>query len=433
MSEIIRLTHSEIDRVSVIHQVIARKLTVPHAAALLHLSPRQVQRLCRRLETRGPAGLAHQLRGRPSNHHVPQEVKEQALALIRAHYSDFGPTFATEKLATHGIQIGTETVRRLMTAQGVWTPHARKPRHRAWRERRACYGELIQADGSHHRWFEDRAPACVLIAFIDDATSKVPYALFTDSESTEALMQATWAYVEQEGRPMALYVDKDSIFITTRREPTIEEQLRDRQPETQYARALGELEIEILHAHSPQAKGRIERLFGTFQNRLVKELRLKGISTCNAANQFLWDTYLTLHNQRFAVPPTSPTNVHRPLLPTHHLPAIFSIQEVRRVRRDFTLQWQGQWLQLEKDQPVPVFPNTEVLVEQRLDHSLYLRVKGQYLRFHLLPARPSVPTPPPTPRISKLPRRSRYKPPPDHPWRKPLFPKKRTFLLGGKG
>jgi len=429
MSEIIRLTHREIDRVSIIQQVLAKKLTNAQAAALLHLSPRQVRRLCRRLEALGPAGLAHQLRGRPSNHQVPSEVKTQALALITAHYPDFGPTFATEKLATHGIQIGTETVRRLMTAQGLWTPHARKLRHRAWRERRACYGELLQVDGSHHRWFEDRAPTCVLMAFIDDATSKVPYAVFTDSENTEALMQATWAYIEQEGRPMALYVDKDSIFLTTR-EPTIEEQLRDRQPETQYARALRELEIEILHAHSPQAKGRIERLFGTFQDRLVKELRLKGVSTPNAANQFLWDTYLSAHNQRFAVPPANPTNVHRPLLPTHHLPAIFSIQDVRKVRRDFTLQWQGQWLQLERDQPVPVFPNTEVLVEQRLDHSLDLRVKGQYLRFHLLPARPSAPTPPPPPRISKPSHRPRYKPPPDHPWRKPLFPKKRTVLSG---
>ncbi len=359
----------------------------------------------------------------------PEEPKKQALTLLTTHYADCGPTFAAEKLATHGIELGSETVRQLMTAQGLWTPPVRKPRHRAWRERRACDGALLQVDGSHHPWFENRAPTCVLIAFIDDATSRVPYAVFVDSECTEALMQATWAYLEQEGRPLALSVDKDSIFVTTR-EPSIEEQLRAQQPETQYARALRALDIEILHAHSPQAKGRVERLFGTLQDRLVKELRLKGISTRDAANQFLWDTYLSAHHQRFAVLPANPTNVHRPLLPTHHLPAIFSVQGVRRVRRDFTLPWQGQWLQLEKDQPVPVFPNTEVLVEHRLDHSLYLRVKGQYLCFHPLPARPSPLPPPPPPRISKPSHRSRYKPPPDHPWRNPLFPKKRTFLSG---
>lgn len=221
MSELIRLSHREIDRISIIQQVIIRKLTVPHAAALLHVSDRQIQRLCRRLETLGPAGLARQLRGRPSNHQVPSEVKTQALALMRDHHPDFGPTFATETLATHDIHLSIETVRHLMVTQGLWTPHTRKPRHRSWRERRACYGELLHADGSHHRWFEDRVPTCVLIAFIDDATSRVPYAVFGDSESTEALMQATWASIEQEGRPLALYVDKDSIFMTTR-EPTPE-------------------------------------------------------------------------------------------------------------------------------------------------------------------------------------------------------------------
>lgn len=424
MSESRRLTPAELDRVKTLQQVVARQVTVPQAAAVLQLSDRQIQRLCRRLVASGPLGLAHQLRGRPSNFRLPQEVKDRALALVKQRYADFGPTFAAEKLPPHGVTVSHDTLRRLMIADGVWTPHRQHPRHRAWRERRACPGELIQADGSQHAWFEDRGPQCVLLAFIDDATSRVPYAVFVESECTETLMRATWMYLDQEGRPIALYVDKDSIFKTNR-EATVEEQLRQVHPDTQYARALRELGIELIWAHSPQAKGRIERLFGTFQDRLVKELRLRRIQTITAGNRFLWTQGLADHNRRFAVAPVNSTNVHRPVLATHHLPAIFSLQGWRTVQRDFTLAWHGERFQLERDQPLPVRPGVAILVEHRLDRSVHLRFKRQYLRFHVLPVRPTptphslaTPTPP-----SLRPHRSRPpKPGSDHPWRKFRLP-----------
>lgn len=431
MSDKIRLTPAELDRVKVIQQVVSKQLTVPQAAAVLGVSDRQVQRLCRRWVAAGPPGLAHQLRGRPSNFRLPQDVKDRAVALVTQRYADFGPTFAAEKLAAHGVALSHDTLRRLLIADGLWTPHVQKPRHRAWRERRACVGELVQADGSLHRWFEDRGPACVLLAFIDDATSRVPYAVFVESECTEALMRATWMYLEQEGRPVALYVDKDSIFKTNR-EATVEEQLRQVQPDTQYARALRQLGIELILAHSPQAKGRIERLFGTFQDRLVKELRLRRISTPKAANRFLWTGYLDDHNRRFAVAPANATNVHRPVLATHDLAAIFSLQVWRTVQRDYTLAWHGERFQLEREQPCPVRPGAAVLVEQRLDRSIHLRFKHQYLRFHVLPARPTPTAPVPLtsfPQASPRPRRHHPPTPgPDHPWRKKFLRPKRTYV-----
>ncbi len=431
MSDKIRLTPAELDRGTVIQQVADKALTVPQAAAVLGVSDRQVQRLCRRWEEAGHAGLAHGLRGCPSNSRLPQDVKDQAVDLVRRRYADFGPTFATEKLATHGLTLSHDTVRQLMTAEGLWTPHAQASRHRAWRERRACFGELLQADGSSHAWFEDRGPPCVLLAFIDDATSRVPYAVFVESECTEALLRAMWRYVDQEGRPVALYVDHDSIYKTNR-EATVEEQLRQVQPDTQFARAMRELGIAVIHAHSPQAKGRVERLFGTLQDRLVKELRLRRIHAIPAANRFLWTGYLDDHNRRFAVAPTNPTNVHRPLLPMHALAAILSLQVWRTIQRDYTLAWQGERFQLAREQPCLVRPGGAVLVEHRLDRSVHLRVKGHYLQFHTLPARPTPTAPAPLPLTApSSPRPRRYhpsKPGPDHPWRKKFLRPKRTYV-----
>jgi hypothetical protein len=243
-------------------------------------------------------------------------------------------------------------------------------------------GELVQLDGSDHLWFENRAPRCWLIAYIDDATSQILYAQFADAEDTITLMRTTQSYIHKNGRPLAFYVDKDSIYKTTRA-TTIDEELQDLHPITQYTRAMTELGIEVICAHSPQAKGRIERLFNTLQDRLVKELRLQNISTKVAANQFLWTTYIPQHNAQFAVPPANTTNAHRPLLKEHCLPEILSLRSERTLANDFTLRFQNHYFQLFPDQGLR--PSLRISIEVRLDGSTHLRYKDLYLRYKAIP------------------------------------------------
>ena len=422
MEERWTMTTRELDRLKVIHQVLQRKLTWPHAAAQLALSIRQIGRLCARVRTTGHTGLIHRLRGRPSNHHRRSGLLERALTLIRRHYPDFGPTFATEKLRErHHLVLSTETLRQGMIAAGLWTPRRPRTPHRAWRPRRACPGELVQLDGSDHAWFEARAPRCVLLLYIDDATSRLLDGAFVTVEDTVTLLRTTTTYLRRHGRPVAFYVDRDSIYRVNR-QATIEEQLQDSAPLTQFTRAMTELGIEVIPAHSPQAKGRVERSFDTHQDRLVKELRLAGISDRERANRFLRTWYFPAHNQRYAVEPANPTDAHRPLLPTHPLDAICSIQTTRIVERDFTLRLQNRFFQLLPDQPVRVRPKDTVLIEQRLDGTTHLRCKGRYLAFQVIAKRP-----PRRPRLAVTttpvvlrPRPGEH-PPRTHPWKDPSY------------
>lgn len=418
MEERLTMTTRDLDRLKVIHQVLQRKLTWPHAAAQLARSVRQIGRWCARVRIDGHKGIVHRLRGRPSNHRLASGVIERAVELIRRHYPDFGPTFANEKLRSrHALVLSTSTLRRGMVAAGLW--RARPPHipHRAWRPRRACVGELVQLDGSDHAWFEARAPRCVLLLYIDDATSRLLYGEFVDVEDTVTLLRTTKTYLQQAGRPVAFYVDKDSIYRVNR-QATIEEQLQDSAPVTQFTRAMQALGIEVIPAHSPQAKGRVERSFDTHQDRLVKELRLAGISTRDAANRFLQERYIPDHNARFAVEPANPTEAHRPVLKAHDLAAILSVQTTRTVERDFTVRLQNRFFQLGPQQPVRVRPGDTVLIEQRLDGTTHLRAKGRYLAVTPI----AKPAPRPSPVAARAPRASRqsrspYRPPRTHPWK----------------
>jgi hypothetical protein len=418
MEERLTMTTRDLDRLKVIHQALQRKLTWPQAAAQLACSVRQIGRRCARVRIEGHKGIVHRLRGRPSNHRLASGVIERAVELIRRHYPDFGPTFANEKLRSrHALVLSTSTLRRGMVAAGLW--RARPPHipHRAWRPRRACVGELVQLDGSDHAWFEARGPRCVLLLYIDDATSRLLYGEFVAVEDTLTLLRTTKTYLQQVGRPVAFYVDKDSIYRVNR-QATIEEQLQDSAPLTQFTRAMQELGIEVIPAHSPQAKGRVERSFDTHQDRLVKELRLAGISTRDAANRFLQERYIPDHNARFAVEPANPTEAHRPVLKAHDLAAILSVQTIRTVERDFTVRLQNRFFQLGPRQPVRVRPGDTVLIEQRLDGTTHLRAKGRYLAVTPI----AKPAPRPSPVVARAPRASRqsrspYRPPRTHPWK----------------
>ena len=378
----------EFDRNQVIQNVLNKHLKQKHAAQQLGLSARQVRRLCRRARRDGKKGLIHGLRGKPSNHRLSEATLARAVRLVKRYYPDFGPTFAQEKLAEiKKLTLSVSSLRRAMIADGHWKTHKQRPFYRAWRERRPCVGELVQLDGSDHDWFEGRGPKCVLLPYVDDATSRVLYGQFISVEDTLNLMAATKIYLETCGRPLAFYVDKDSIYKINR-QATIEEELRDALPLTQFTRAMGELGIEVITANSPQAKGRVERGHGTHQDRLIKELRLAGISTMEKANPFLRDVYFPSHNARFAVAPTNPIDVHRPLLRIHRLHEILSLRSPRVLANDFTLRYQHRLFQLLADQPCRVRPGADIEVETRLDGSTHLRFKDRYLNFKPLPDGP---------------------------------------------
>lgn len=420
--EVMELSLRDLDRLKVIRDVLEGRLLKSQAAQQLDLSPRQVRRLCRRVATKGPKGLVHGLRGRISNRKLKPDVVEQALQLVKKHYPDFGPTFACEKLEErHTLELSISSLRRAMIGAGLWQTRRYRRRHRAWRQRKACVGELVQVDGSIHAWFEDRGPRCWLIAFVDDATSKLLYGEFARAEDTLTLMRLAQTYLRRQGRPLAFYVDQDSIYKTTR-SADLDEDLREQQPMTQFTRAMSELGITVICARSPQAKGRVERGFKTHQNRLVKELRLAGISTIEAANTFLRNVYFQAHNRRFGVAAAAPANAHRPLHPGQLLDRILSLRTPRVVFNDFTLRWAGRYLQLIDDQPVKVKPGDHVEIEQRLDSTLHVRFGGRYLNYKTIPKAHYIPYLEARPSRLKEYHDPRIKgvgsiPAPSHPWR----------------
>lgn len=390
MEERLNMSKRERDKLYVIRNVLERRITQGEAAKILRRSERHVRRLCARMRKKGDRGLVHGLRGRPSNNRLDEELLGQALsALHDPLWKGFGPTFAQEKLdELCGIALGTETMRKLMMLTDLWEVHHRRAKHRAWRERRPCVGMLVQLDGSPHDWFEGRGPECVLIIYIDDATSRILYGEFVKVEDTLTLMRTTRTYLRRWGRPVAFYVDKDSIY-NVNRSATADEELRDKDPITQFTRAMGELDIDVILAHSPQAKGRVERGFGTHQDRLVKELRLAGISTMEGANKFLREVYIPKHNRRYAIAPADPVDVHKPLLSSHDLNAILSVQEDRQIHNDFIVRFDNRFFQLAEGQRLR--PKMTVTVQHRLDGSLRIVRNGRNLQFKQVQGRPYVP------------------------------------------
>jgi hypothetical protein len=386
--EQLTMSNREIDKLKVIQNTIDGKFTWPQAGAILSLSERQIGRLCVRVRTEGNRGIMHGLRGRSSNHKLPEGLVDEAVCLVRQHYHDFGPTFANEQLlATHEIRISINTLRKAMIEEGLYRPKQHKPKHREWRERRPCVGMLVQLDGSEHDWLEGRGPKCALLIFIDDATGRILYGRFITVEDTANLMWCAKAYLKLNGRPVAFYVDKDSIYKVNR-QANVEEELRDEAPLSQFGRAMGELGVEMIFANSPQAKGRVERGFRTHQDRLVKELRLARISDMDSANKFLDSVYIPKHNAKFAVAPASPTNAHRPLLKMHKLDEILCLKLDRTLANDYTLRFKNRFLQVAARQEISIRPGNVVAVEERLDGGLHLKFKGVYLRYEAIEKRP---------------------------------------------
>ena len=372
--DLLEMSQRERDVLKVMALVLKGQRTQSEAGRLLRRSVRQVRRLVRRLEGQGDAGVIHGLRGRPSNRARGPRVKAKALRLYRKHYGDFGPTLASEKLASgHELAVPRETLRRWLLAEGLWHAKRRRDEHRSRRQRRACFGEMVQADGSEHDWLEGRGGRMVLLAMIDDATGRV-YARFYPAETTEAYMDLLGRYVRRYGRPLAWYSDRDSVFRA--------ESVRDRERSvpTQFSRALGELGVELILANSPQAKGRVERLFGTLQDRWVKELRLAKVTTLQQANDLLDGRLLAEFNARFTVEPASGNDAHRPPGKGQDLSAVLSVQEERAVANDYTIRLGNRFYQLLP----PVWPGERggrVVVERRLDGSMKVRFKQRYLEY----------------------------------------------------
>ena len=401
------MSQKEISQIGIFERLQNKQMKQKEAGMILNLSTRQIRKKLKAFRRLGPKSLIHGSRGKPSNNQLDPIIKQAALCLIENNYPDFAPTFAAEKLAeNHQLIINHETLRLAMTEAGLWFPKHKKPIHRQWRDRKEYFGELIQLDGSDHDWFEGRAPKCTLLAFIDDATSRINHLEFA-GETTFGVMQATKNYIEKHGIAHQLYVDRGKVFKVNLGN---EEGGRI----TQYRRAVEELGSSLTYARSPQAKGRVERLFGTLQDRLVKELRLAGISSTEEANEFIEKQYIPKHNQKYSIEPAAGTNFHKDAT-GYDLDEILCIKETRILNSDFTLRYKNKWYQLEKKQKTLIFPKNEITVTTHLNGKVTLSIRTINLFFHAInkPARREQ-IQSPVQSIEKNP----WKPPVDHPWRR---------------
>ncbi len=414
------MTAQEGRRLYVVQQVLARKLRQRPAATLLDCSTRQLRRWVHRVRQAGPAGIIHRLRGRASNRRYPAAVQQRVVRLWQAQYRGFGPTLLSEKLQErHQVRINRETVRQWLLAAGFWHRQRQARTPHVWRERKACAGEMVQLDGSHHDWLEGRGPHLVLMAYIDDATSQV-FARFYDYEGTQPALDSFYRYVRRYGLPQSLYADRHTTYRSPAKR-TVEDELAGRaRPQSQFERAMSELGVTLIPAYSPQAKGRVERLFRTLQDRLIKELRLAKVTTPEAANRFL-EGYLPSYNRRFRRLPQSAVNLHRPTPPRAQLLRSLAQRETHALRRDNTLRHATQ-LYLVQERWVGRRPQT-LRVEERLDGKRYVLDGDRVLRYRDIQERPLVVPRRRTPTGSQR----RRTPTPDHPWRR-FRPTNRTVL-----
>src|SRR5918995_251722 len=382
---VLTMSRPEIDRVHVLKDLVAERITVREASQLLRVTRRQVFRLLKAYRDQGPAALISKKRGKPSNRSYPPVLRSEALALIKANYADFGPTLAAEKLSErHGLHLGVETVRRWMIADGFWQDRRQrlKPVHQP-RYRRECVGELVQIDGSEHWWFEDRGPQCTLIVFIDDATSRLMYLRFVETESTFDYFHAARTYLEKYGKPVAFYSDKHATFRVNKVGATQGDGM------TQFGRALHQINVDIICANAPQAKGRVERANGTLQDRLVKGMRLEGISTMEAANAFL-PAFLEDYNRHFAQEPRSDKDLHRPLREHDQLDEAFDWKEYRTVSNSLTLQYDHVLFILEPNAVTRPLARQRVTVFDYPDGRLAIKHKGRDLPYRVFDKRQQV-------------------------------------------
>lgn len=401
--DILKMSRKEARRLYVLRKVLEGELKQVDAAGMLSMSTRQVRRIVERIRNEGDEGVIHKLRGEESNRKTADKVKDKIIRLYRKKYEGFGPTLATEKFhELDGVTISDETLRLWLIESGDWKKARKRICHRQWRERKAHQGEMVQMDGSHHDWFEGRGPKCVLMGYIDDATGEV-FARFYEYEGTKPAMDSFMLYSRKYGLPLSVYLDRH----TTYKSPKKESPEDDKESLSQFERAMEELGVEVIHAYSPQAKGRIERLFGTFQDRVVKEMRLKGIKSIEEANAFL-ETYLPEYNSRFTVEPRESADLHRKVSKGLNLHSILCIKIKRTLNNDFTVAYDNKFYQIEDK-----VKTEKVIVEERLDGTRAITHNGLVLTYKELPARPKKQRKPP---IAK--KRPRHKVSADHPWRR---------------
>lgn len=410
----ITMSKKEVNQIKVFERLKCKQLTQKAAAKMLAITDRQVRNKLIRYRKFGAKGLIHKNRGKPSKRRWCEKERAFSLSLFRKDFEGFGPTIAAEKLyELHNIKISSETLRKEMIKENIWIRKKRKIKYRIRRERRPFFGEMVQIDGSPHDWFEGRAPKCTLLVFIDDATSKVVHLEFAKSESTESLMHAMRSYVEKYGRPLNIYVDYGAVFSININNP-------ERDKITQFERAMKELDINVIHASSPQAKGRVERSNKTHQDRLIKEMRFAKISSIKEANEFLKNSYIKKHNDKFALDSSQKNNVHRSII-NYHLGEIFCYKEKRILQNNFVISYKKHLLQLNKEQKTIIFPKNEIAVHEQLDGKIRLFIRKTKLFFTEIKKRPEkLIAPTVYPKPVKL-----WKPAQNHPWRgkfiKPAF------------
>lgn len=413
--DMITMSRREAKRLHVIHQALEEKITQGAAADLIGISDRQIRRLIKRIRIEGDEGICHRSRCKASNHCIPRKIKIKTLKLFQEQYKDFNLVHATEKLSEiHGITVSDETLRLWLNESEIPYKKRKVKKHRERRERKANFGELVQIDGSHHDWFEGRGSVCVFMGYIDDATNTV-YGRFYDYEGTMPAMDSMKRYIKRYGIPQSVYLDKHSTYKSWA-EPTLKEQLNDQRPMSHFEKSLAELSVEVIHANSPQAKGRIERLFKTLQDRLVKEMRFNGIKNVKEANEFLI-TYLPKHNRRFRKEAASDADLHRPTPHARELDRILCIKEERTVKNDFTIAYNGMLYQIKQATRAE-----KITVEERLDGSLHITYKGQDLNYREIVKQPTKEMPEP---MTLIPERKPFIPSADHPWKRPYKAKRR--------
>lgn len=340
------MSQKERERLVVLSRIKSGELSIKKGSIILRISYRHCRRVYRRYSLEGDIGLLHRSRGKPSNRSKNKIIREKIMARYSKRYEDFGPTLASEKLEEDGYKIDHETLRRWLIKAGLWQNRIRRKNHRNWRERKAHFGEMVQMDGSHHAWFEARGKKCCLMNMVDDATGKT-LSLLGEEETSKSAMLTLWAWIEKYGVPVSLYVDRKNVFVTGR-EPTIEEQLNGELPLTHFGKACKKLGIKIIKAYSPQAKGRVERNNGVYQDRLVKELRLVKINKINKANEFLEKGFVDNLNKRFSVIPRDNADFHRQLPSSIDLHKVFAFEEERKVNNDWTVKYHNKIFQIEK-------------------------------------------------------------------------------------
>lgn len=406
MEGILTMSQKELKRLHVIRKAIDKHIKQREAASLLELSERQIRRLVKRVREELDKGIIHRSRGRQSHRAIDESVKNKILRLCRTIYTGFNPTFASEKLFERNkIKVSRETLRQWFIAEDLPYEKRKARPHRKWRQRKAYCGEMVQMDGSHHDWFEGRAPKCVLMGYIDDASSRV-YARFYEYEGTMPAMDSFKRYILKYGLPQSVYLDCYSTYKSTKK-PTLEDELLNKQALSQFGSALEELEVRLIHAQSAPAKGRVERLFKTFQDRLIKEMRLRGLKSIAEGNEFL-SHYLAVFNRRFNVVPLENEDLHRPLPKGIDLVKVFSVKTPHALRNDFTVAHEGKLYQVEDN-----IRAKEVVVEERINGSLLITHKGRALRYKEITQRPQKIN-----QLQKLPKHRVYEPAPkDHPWR----------------